>query len=93
MKRIAIVLGTRPEAIKMSPVVRASERQDVGWFMVHTGQDQVFSGGLGLPDAKDNPDVGSESWRHWSCQTIVPLAADCYIDDVVERFRTSCCIR
>ena len=69
MKRIAIVLGTRHEITKMSPVVRACERQgDVDWSVSHTGRDcscdvgRVFSGGLGLPDARYNPDVGSR--RH-----------------------------
>jgi len=70
MKRIAIVLGTRPEAIKMSPVVRACERQGAEWFMVHTGQERswdrgrVFSGGRGLPGARYTLDVGSGSERH-----------------------------
>lgn len=70
MKRVATVLGTRPESIKMSPVVRACEGSGAEWFMVHTGQDcycDVDPGvlrGLGLPDAKDNLDVESGSGRH-----------------------------
>ena len=98
--KTCIIIGTRPEAIKMSPVVRACERQgDVDWSVSHTGRDcscdvgRVFSGGLGLPDARYNLDCGSGSEGHWSCQTIVPLAAGCYVDGVIERFRTSCCIR
>jgi UDP-N-acetylglucosamine 2-epimerase (non-hydrolysing) len=66
MKGIATVLGMGSEAIKMSPVVRACERRgDVDWFMGPTGQERswdvgrVYSGGLGLPDARYNPDVGS----------------------------------
>ncbi len=56
--KTCIIIGTRPEVIKMSPVVRASERQDVEWFMIHTGKhysysmDLVFFEQLGLPDAK-----------------------------------------
>ena len=63
---ICIILGTRPEIIKMSPVVRACERQEGSdWFMVHTGQhysygmDRVFFEQLELPDARYNLDVGS----------------------------------
>ena len=62
---ICIIPGTRPETIKMSLVVRACEGSGVEWFMVHTGQDRsrdvgrVCSGGIGLPDVRYNPDVGS----------------------------------
>ncbi len=67
---ICIILGTRPEVIKMSPVVRACEKRGVDWFMIHTGQhysynmDRVFFEQLGLPDARYNLDVGSGSGRH-----------------------------
>ncbi len=64
IRNICIIPGTRPEIIKMSPVVRVCEGSGAEWFVGHTGQDsscdvgRVFSGGLGLPDAKDNPDAG-----------------------------------
>ncbi len=70
MKRVAIVLGTRPEIIRASPVVRACEGSGAEWFMVHTGQhysygmDRVFFEQLGLPDAGYNLDVGSGSGGH-----------------------------
>ena len=66
-----IILGTRPEIIKMSPVVRACERQGAAdWFVMHTGQhysygmDRVFFEQLGLPDAKYNLGVRSGSGEH-----------------------------
>ena len=65
--RIAIILGTRPEIIKMSPVIRACENQHVDYFILHTGQhysytmDRVFFEQLGLPEATYNLDVGSGS--------------------------------
>jgi UDP-N-acetylglucosamine 2-epimerase (non-hydrolysing) len=65
MPRIAIVLGTRPEIIKMSPIIRACERQQVEYFILHTGQhysynlDRFFFEQLGLPEATYNLDVGS----------------------------------
>ena len=65
MKRIAIVLGTRPELIKMSPVIRECEKQGLDYFILHTGQhyshnmDRVFFEQLGLPEAVYNLDVGS----------------------------------
>ena len=65
MVRIAIILGTRPEIIKLSPVIRACEEQQVEYFILHTGQhysytmDRVFFEQLGLPEATYNLDVGS----------------------------------
>jgi UDP-N-acetylglucosamine 2-epimerase (non-hydrolysing) len=64
---IAIVLGTRPEIIKMSPIIRLlRERQDE-YFIVHSGQhysydmDKIFFEGLGLPVPDFHLDVGSGS--------------------------------
>lgn len=65
--RACIVLGTRPEIIKMSPVVREFVRRGLDFFLLHTGQhysynmDRVFFEQLGLPEADYNLDVGSGS--------------------------------
>ena len=65
--KIAIVLGTRPEIIKFSPIIRECERQSLEFFILHTGQhysynmDRVFFEQLKLPGAKYNLDVGSGS--------------------------------
>jgi len=74
MRRIAIVLGTRPEIIKMSPVIRALDkynslitdhRSRITYFILHTGQhysynlDKVFFEQLELPQPKYNLEVGS----------------------------------
>ena len=65
--KISIVLGTRPEIIKMSPIVRECEHLNLDYFILHTGQhysynmDRVFFEQLELPDAKYNLDVGSGS--------------------------------
>jgi UDP-N-acetylglucosamine 2-epimerase (non-hydrolysing) len=61
---ISIILGTRPEIIKMSPVIRECQRQGMDHFILHTGQhysynmDKVFFEQLGLPEAKYNLDAG-----------------------------------
>jgi UDP-N-acetylglucosamine 2-epimerase (non-hydrolysing) len=61
----AIVVGTRPEIIKMAPVVRACRARDVPALLVHTGQhysfelDGVFFAELGLPAPDVNLEVGS----------------------------------
>ena len=65
--KVSIVLGTRPEIIKMSPIIRECERQALDYFILHTGQhysynmDRTFFEQLDLPDAKYNLDVGSGS--------------------------------
>ncbi|MBI4432060.1 MAG: UDP-N-acetylglucosamine 2-epimerase (non-hydrolyzing) [Candidatus Omnitrophica bacterium] len=41
-KRIALVFGTRPEIIKLSPVIRLLEHSRKPYFMIHTGQHYSF---------------------------------------------------
>lgn len=63
--KIAIVYGTRPEFIKLAPVVRACEAKGVDFFCIHTGQhysfemDEVFFDELALPKPKYRLDIGS----------------------------------
>ena len=65
--KIAIVLGTRPEIIKMAPIIRACVDNKADYFVLHTGQhytyklDRVFFEQLQLPEARYNLDVGSGS--------------------------------
>ena len=65
--KIAIVVGTRPEIIKMAPVIRACVARAVPHLLLHTGQhysfemDGVFFRELGLPPPHDNLEVGSGS--------------------------------
>jgi UDP-N-acetylglucosamine 2-epimerase (non-hydrolysing) len=62
---IAIVLGTRPEIIKMSPIIRECESRNLDYFILHSGQhysydmDRAFFEDLDLPEPKYNLDVGS----------------------------------
>jgi len=63
--KVCIVLGTRPEIIKMAPIIRECEKRGTNYFIVHTGQhydynmDKVFFEDLKLPNPKYNLDVGS----------------------------------
>ena len=65
--KIGIVVGTRPEIIKMAPVVRACQDRGTPFMLLHTGQhysfelDGVFFQELGLPAAHHNLAVGSGS--------------------------------
>jgi len=64
---ISIVLGTRPEIIKMSPVIRLCVEQELEYQLIHTGQhysinmDKVFFDELHLPQPDSSLDVGTES--------------------------------
>lgn len=63
--KLCIVLGTRPEIIKLSPLIRACEEKHLDYFILHTGQhysyemDKTFFEELELPEPKYNLDVGS----------------------------------
>ena len=63
--RIAVVMGTRPEIIKMSPVIRELERRKADFFIVHTGQhysyvmDRIFFEQLKIPAARYHLEAGS----------------------------------
>jgi UDP-N-acetylglucosamine 2-epimerase (non-hydrolysing) len=65
--KISIILGTRPEIIKMSPIIRYLEKIQENFFILHTGQhysyemDKTFFNTLRLPAPKYNLDVGSGS--------------------------------
>ncbi len=62
---VAILVGTRPEIIKMAPLVRACTERGVPFRLLHTGQhysyemDGVFFEELGLPTPHENLAVGS----------------------------------
>ncbi|NYT12823.1 MAG: UDP-N-acetylglucosamine 2-epimerase (non-hydrolyzing) [Methanomassiliicoccales archaeon] len=62
---ISVVLGTRPEIIKMSPIIRELEERGLEYQTIHTGQhysyemDRIFFEELELPLPDINLDVGS----------------------------------
>ncbi|MBO3840630.1 MAG: UDP-N-acetylglucosamine 2-epimerase (non-hydrolyzing) [Candidatus Bathyarchaeia archaeon] len=63
--KVSIILGTRPEIIKMSPIIRELEKRGIDFFILHTGQhysynmDKIFFEQLNLPKPKYNLEVGS----------------------------------
>jgi UDP-N-acetylglucosamine 2-epimerase (non-hydrolysing) len=58
-------MGTRPEILKFSPIIRECEKLGLDYFILHTGQhysynmDRVFFEQLELPEVRFNLDVGS----------------------------------
>ncbi len=63
--KLAFVLGTRPEIIKMAPLVRECQQQNQPFILIHTGQhysdslDSVFFEQLELPTPDYHLGVGS----------------------------------
>jgi UDP-N-acetylglucosamine 2-epimerase (non-hydrolysing) len=63
--KICIVVGTRPEIIKMAPVVRDCQQRNIPFFIVHSNQhysadmDAIFFEELNLPAPTYNLHVGS----------------------------------
>jgi len=63
--KIAVMVGTRPEIVKMAPVIRACRARGTPCLLLHTGQhysfemDGVFFEQLGLPRPDVNLEVGS----------------------------------
>ena len=64
---ISVVLGTRPEIIKLAPLIKELQNKQADFFVLHTGQhysyqlDKVFFDQLELPQPRYNIDVGSGS--------------------------------
>ena len=65
--KISVVLGTRPEIIKMAPLLKILESKKADFFTLHTGQhysyqlDAVFFEQLELPRPRYNLETGSGS--------------------------------
>lgn len=61
--KIAIILGTRPEIIKLSPIIRECQNSQIDFFILHTNQhfsanmDQIFFEELELPQPKYNLNI------------------------------------
>lgn len=77
--KISIILGTRPEIIKMSYIIKELEKKDSNYFTLHTGQhysynlDKIFFKDLELPLPKYNLDVGSGSHAEETGKMVVGI--------------------
>ncbi|QGX94813.1 UDP-N-acetylglucosamine 2-epimerase (non-hydrolyzing) [Haloplanus rallus] len=65
--KFAIVLGTRPEIVKLAPILRVCDERCISYSLIHTGQhysdelDSVFFERLNLPKPDYHLDIGSDS--------------------------------
>ncbi len=41
--KTAVIIGTRPEIIKMSPVIRELEKRNADYLIIHTGQHYSYN--------------------------------------------------
>ncbi len=67
--KIAVILGTRPEIIKMAPIIKEMDKRGIDYFILHTGQhysyemDRKFFEDLELKEVKHNLGVGGQEYR------------------------------
>ncbi len=65
--KIAILVGTRPEIIKMSPIIDECKKRNIDFILIHSNQhyseklDVIFFNELNLPRPHYNLNVGSSS--------------------------------
>ena len=75
--RLALVIGTRPEIVKMSPIIRLCKEKKIDYFMIHTGQhydfnmDGAFFNDLQLPTPNYNLRVGSGGHAEQTAKILV----------------------
>ncbi len=75
--KVAVVVGTRPEIIKMTPIIKELEKRGADFFVVHTGQhysynmDEVFFKQLKLPHANFKLEVGSGSHAEETAKILI----------------------
>ena len=77
--KVAIVLGTRPEIIKMAPVIRACQKTKTDFIIVHTNQhysenmDKIFFDELEPPQPDYNLNIGSGKHGEMTGRMMVAL--------------------
>ncbi len=77
--KIAIVVGTRPEIIKMSAIIRQAQDRKLDFCLIHTGQhyssnmDGIFFKELGLRLPKYNLGTGSGTHAEMTAKMLIGL--------------------
>ena len=77
--KISVVLGTRPEIIKMAPLLKILEAKKADFFTLHTGQhysyemDKVFFDQLELPRPRINLEAGSGTHAEETAKMLVGI--------------------
>ena len=77
--KIAIVVGTRPEIIKMAPIIKESQKRGLSFKIIHSGQhythfmDEVFFKDLSLDKPDYNLRIGSGSHSEETAKVLLGL--------------------
>lgn len=80
--KLCLELGTRPDIIKMSPLIRECQKRGIEFFVLHTGQhydyemDAVFFEELQLPQPKYNLKVGVEENPRYHARLMIDRMID-----------------
>ena len=73
------VIGTRPEIIKMAPIIHECERRDIGLFLLHTGQhyseslSSQFFDDMSLRAPDMNLNIGSGTHSEQTAKALVGI--------------------
>lgn len=79
MTELLFILGTRPEIVKMSPLVRKCQSLKIDYEIIHTGQhyseklSSVFFDQLALPDPDYNLDIRSGSHGYQTGKMMIEI--------------------
>lgn len=77
--KIAIILGTRPEIIKMAPLIRLLKEKQKDFFIIHSNQhysenmDKIFFQELALPMPDYNLGIGSSEHGNQTGRMLVTI--------------------
>lgn len=75
--KVGIIVGTRPEIIKMSPVIRSFDKRGINYFLVNTAQhfdyvmSKVFFKELGISKPKYSLDISTGTHAEETAKMIV----------------------
>ncbi|MDF1540606.1 MAG: UDP-N-acetylglucosamine 2-epimerase (non-hydrolyzing) [Candidatus Thorarchaeota archaeon] len=89
--RVFFVIGTRPEIIKMAPVIHECEKRSIEHFVLHTGQhysdnmSKAFFDDLSLKAPDKNLNIGSGSHSEQTAKALLGIEKELlsYKPDVV----------
>jgi len=79
MKPILITAGTRPEAIKIAPIIKELQKQNVEFTFVWSGQhydyemSKIFFEQLELPEPDENLDIRSGTHAEQTAKAMITL--------------------
>ncbi len=73
------VVGTRPEIVKMAPIIHECERRQIDFFLLHTGQhysdnmSRLFFRDMDLKDPDMNLNIGSGSHSEQTAKALLGI--------------------